>query len=65
MILKMTRWILEDFFDTLILVFSVGFMLFMGYSLIKYASFINHYPKNIEEVSKENEKEDKDQKQNE
>lgn len=56
---------MEDFFDTLILVFSVGFMLFMGYSLIKYASFINHYPKNIEEVSKENEKEDKDQKQNE
>jgi len=56
---------LEDFLDTLILVLSVGFMLFMGYSLIKYASFINHYPKNIQEISDENEKEDKDQKENE
>jgi len=55
---------LEDFLDTLILVLSVGFMLFMGYSLIKYASFINHYPKNMEENREENEKEDNDQKSN-
>ncbi len=55
---------MDDFLDTLVLVVSVGFMLFMGYSLIKYASFINHYPKNIEEKSNSADEEDTNGKEN-
>jgi len=42
---------LEDILDTIVVVVSVGFVLFMCYSLVKYASFINRYPKNMEENS--------------